>query len=68
MQSIYHSNSPPYRVGLLGDSLGISFRRPVRMFRKTLVAFAMISVAASAQSAVVINEGFDNIFGLAAKG
>ena len=38
------------------------------MFRKTLVAFAMIGVAASAQSAVVINEGFDNIFGLAAKG
>lgn len=38
------------------------------MFRKTLVAFAMIGLAASAQSAVVINEGFDDVFGLAAKG
>lgn len=38
------------------------------MFRKTLVALALIGASASAQSAVVINEGFNNVVTLAAAG
>lgn len=37
------------------------------MFRKTLIALAMTGATASAQSATVINEGFDDVFGLAAR-
>lgn len=38
------------------------------MFNKALLALALIGVAASAQSAVEINEGFDNVPGLADAG
>ncbi len=38
------------------------------MFKKTLLALAFIGIAASAQSAVLLNENFDNFEGLGSSG